>query len=73
MIQKALDHLMEGRTAVVVAHNLRTIVSADNIVVLDRGKVQAVGTHETLYKTNELYRRYIDLQFDQVSPANHIS
>lgn len=73
MIQKALDHLMEGRTAVVVAHNLRTIVSADNIVILDRGKVQAVGTHETLYKTNELYRRYIDLQFDQDSPANHIS
>ena len=65
MVQKALDGMMAGRTAVVVAHNLRTIVNADNIVVLDQGKVQAVGTHETLYQTNDLYRRYMDLQFAQ--------
>ena len=57
--------MMEGRTAVVVAHNLRTVVNADNIVVMDQGRVQAVGTHQSLYKSNELYTKYFDLQFAQ--------
>ncbi len=64
-VQAALNAMMDGRTAVVVAHNLRTVVNADNIVVMDQGKVQAVGTHETLYKSNALYKKYFDLQFAQ--------
>lgn len=64
-VQAALNTVMEGRTAVVVAHNLRTVVNADNIIVMDQGKVQAVGTHETLYQTSPLYKKYFDLQFAQ--------
>ena len=64
-VQAALSSMMEGRTAVVVAHNLRTVVNADNIIVMDQGRVQAVGTHQSLYKSNELYTKYFDLQFAQ--------
>lgn len=64
-IQAALGGLMTGRTAVVVAHNLRTVVNADNIIVMDQGRVQATGDHRSLYGSNELYTRYFDLQFGQ--------
>lgn len=62
-VQSALANIMKGRTAVVVAHNLRTVKNADYIVVMDEGQVQAVGDHETLYKTNAIYQKYCDLQF----------
>ena len=64
-VQAALTGMMEGRTAVVVAHNLRTVVAADQIVVMDQGRIQATGTHQSLYGTNELYTKYFDLQFAQ--------
>lgn len=61
-ITKALSKLMKGRTSVVVAHNLRTIEGADNIIFMEGGRVQAMGTHEQLYRENATYRRYVDLQ-----------
>ena len=64
-VQAALSGMMDGRTAVVVAHNLRTVVNADNIIVMDMGRVQAVGTHRSLYGSNPLYTKYFDLQFAQ--------
>ena len=64
-VQAALTGMMEGRTAVVVAHNLRTVVNADQIVVMDQGRIQATGTHQSLYGSNELYTKYFDLQFAQ--------
>lgn len=64
-VQSALGNVMKGRTAVVVAHNLRTVKNADNIIVLERGQVKAVGTHEELYAENALYKRYFDLQFSK--------
>ncbi len=56
LIQKAIGNLIKGKTVIVVAHRLSTIVGADQIVVVDKGTVQATGTHEELLKTNELYR-----------------
>lgn len=64
-VQAALSGMMEGRTAVVVAHNLRTVVNADQIIVMDQGRIQATGTHKSLYGTNALYTKYFDLQFAQ--------
>lgn len=62
-VQAALSGMMAGRTAVVVAHNLRTVVNADNVIVMDQGRIQAVGNHQSLYGGNELYTKYFDLQF----------
>ncbi len=64
-VQAALNSVMAGRTAVVVAHNLRTVVNADQIVVMAQGCVQAVGTHQSLYGSNQLYTKYFDLQFSE--------
>ncbi|WP_272873553.1 ABC transporter transmembrane domain-containing protein [Aliamphritea spongicola] len=62
-IKLGLDNLMEGRTTVIIAHRLSTILHADQIVVMDQGRVVAKGTHETLLETSELYKRLAALQF----------
>jgi len=62
-IQAALARLFEGRTSIVVAHRLATIVSADRILVLHRGKLVEEGDHEELYERNGIYRALFDLQF----------
>ncbi|WP_336296726.1 ABC transporter transmembrane domain-containing protein [Aliamphritea hakodatensis] len=62
-IKLGLDNLMEGRTTVIIAHRLSTILHADQIVVMDQGRVAAKGTHETLLETSELYKRLAALQF----------
>ncbi len=61
-ITAALSKLMQGRTSVVVAHNLRTVKNADNIIFMAGGRVKAQGTHQQLYDTDPDYRRYVDLQ-----------
>jgi len=63
LVQKALEVLMEGRTTMVIAHRLATVVNADRIAVLDHGHLAATGTHESLLATNELYARLAALQF----------
>ncbi|MBO9578449.1 MAG: ABC transporter ATP-binding protein [Microbacteriaceae bacterium] len=57
LVQEALARLRAGRTTLVVAHRLSTIRSADRIVVLDRGRVDAIGTHEALLRTSAVYAR----------------
>ena len=64
-VQAAFTNMMQGRTAVVIAHNLRTIADADQIAVMDHGRVQAVGDHRSLYGENPLYKKYFDLQFTE--------
>lgn len=57
MIQKAFTRLTEGRTVIMIAHRLSTVVGADRIIVLDAGKVAEQGTHEALLKAGGLYAR----------------
>jgi ATP-binding cassette subfamily B protein len=55
LIQKAFAALTKGRTVIMIAHRLSTVVNADRIIVLDAGKVAESGTHEELIKANGLY------------------
>ena len=63
LVQDALERLMRDRTTLVVAHRLSTVQHADRIVVLERGRVVASGTHRELLDQDGLYRRLYDLQF----------
>ena len=65
LIQKALDELCYGRTTLVVAHRLSTIRNADNIYVLDDGKIVEEGTHDVLYALNGKYRQMYEAQYDK--------
>ncbi len=62
-VQDALDNLMEKRTSIIIAHHLSTIVNADKIIVMDKGKIVEVGTHEQLLQFNGRYKQLYDMQF----------
>ena len=68
-VQRALDTLMEGRTAVAVAHRLSTVQHADQILVLHRGEVRERGTHQALLAQGGLYRRLYELQYAEQERA----
>ncbi|MCC7463720.1 MAG: ATP-binding cassette domain-containing protein [Gammaproteobacteria bacterium] len=63
LVQEALDPLMRGRTTLVIAHRLATVLKADRIVVLERGRIVASGTHDQLLESSPLYQRLAALQF----------
>jgi len=63
-VQDALDRLMAGRTTLVIAHRLATVLKADRIVVLDQGRIVASGSHAELIRADGLYARLAALQFD---------
>ncbi|MDR9440225.1 MAG: ABC transporter transmembrane domain-containing protein [Halomonas sp.] len=63
LVQQALDRLMMGRTSLVIAHRLATVVTADRLLVLDRGRLVASGRHDELLESSPLYRHLAELQF----------
>jgi len=70
MIEKAIDTLIKGRTSVVIAHRLSTIRKADAIIVLEKGEIKEMGTHEALVEKGGYYARLIEMQMASVSATN---
>ena len=69
MVQEALLRLMQGRTTIVIAHRLSTVIHADQIAMMNNGSVIALGTHQQLLRTSQLYNRLAELQFHQDQAA----
>jgi subfamily B ATP-binding cassette protein MsbA len=64
LVQEAIDHLMTGRTSIVIAHRLSTVQHANKIIVMERGSIVEVGTHQALIANpSGLYKKLYDLQF----------
>jgi subfamily B ATP-binding cassette protein MsbA len=63
LVQEAIDRLMTGRTTFVIAHRLSTVMHADRIIVMDKGRIVQVGNHESLMGQSGLYRHLYELQF----------
>jgi len=70
VVQQAIDHAMQNRTTLVVAHRLSTIKNADKIIVLERGNVVEIGNHQQLIEKNGVYKKLYDIQF-AVKPPLH--
>jgi subfamily B ATP-binding cassette protein MsbA len=66
LVQEALANLMQNRTVLVIAHRLGTIRRANRIVVLEEGRITAIGPHEELLTTSPTYQRLYQLQFMEV-------
>ena len=69
LVQGALNRLMKDRTTLIIAHRLATVVNADRIVVIDEGRIVAMGPHEELLQSSPLYARLAELQFGQAKLA----
>ncbi|MGD2060340.1 MAG: ABC transporter ATP-binding protein [Acidimicrobiia bacterium] len=67
LIQQALEELMKGRTSIVIAHRLSTVRAADQILVIDEGRIAERGDHESLIRANGLYAELNRTQFEAIS------
>jgi ABC-type multidrug transport system fused ATPase/permease subunit len=71
LIREALNEFERGRTTFVIAHRLATVERADRIIVLDRGRIEAIGTHRELVDTSDVYRGLYQRQFRDVGAGNN--
>lgn len=71
-IQKSISEMIKGKTLIIVAHRLSTIVGADKIIVLDKGSVKAEGTHHELLESSVLYRDLWTAHSSTVGGENHV-
>ncbi|UED67601.1 ABC transporter ATP-binding protein [Brevibacillus sp. HD3.3A] len=62
IVQQALQNLMKGRTTLVIAHRLSTVVDADQIIFLEKGKITGMGTHEQLFESHDMYKELASQQ-----------
>ena len=66
LIQKAIEKIIENRTSIIIAHRLSTIMKADNIIVMDGGKIVEIGTHNDLLKNiNGHYKKLYQAQLEK--------
>ena len=70
LIQDAIDKLISGRSSIVIAHRLSTIRKADQIIVLDKGEIREMGTHEQLLARGDFYARLHEMQFSKQDSAS---
>ncbi|GBL35875.1 lipid A export ATP-binding/permease protein MsbA 1 [Filimonas sp.] len=62
MVQDAINHLMQNRTSIIIAHRLSTVQNADEIVVLEQGKIKERGTHASLISKQGIYSKLVEMQ-----------
>ncbi len=68
LVQQALTQVESGRTTLIIAHRLSTVLHADRIVLMQDGRIEAIGSHAQLMETSNSYREMVALQFDAPSP-----
>lgn len=73
LVQQALDRLMVGRTSLVIAHRLATVVAADRLLVMNEGRLVAAGRHDELMLDSPLYRHLAELQFGRPLTKTYVS
>lgn len=66
-VQTAIDHVLENSTAIVIAHRLSTVLHADKIVVMNKGKIESVGKHSELLDKSPVYNNLYSIQFNKAS------